>query len=142
MAWGEFEQSLCGVLGGEISVEGLVRQGRLPLGGPTLPARQPPRVMISNTESDFYTLVDVIADDRIGLLYDVTRCLGEHGLEIYISKAATIKDQVTDTFYLKGPGGRKLRDSDALERLEEDLLAAARLDDDADQSGSGRRPRQ
>jgi len=98
--------------------------------------------MISNTESDFYTLVDVIADDRIGLLYDVTRCLGEHGLEIYISKAATIKDQVTDTFYLKGPGGRKLRDSDALERLEEDLLAAARLDDDADQSGSGRRPRE
>ncbi len=142
MAWGEFEQSLCGVLGGEISLEGLVRQGRLPLGGPTLPARQPPRVMISNTESDFYTLVDVIADDRIGLLYDVTRCLGEHGLEIYISKAATIKDQVTDTFYLKGPDGRKLRDPDALERLEEDLLAAAKLNDDADQSGSGRRPRE
>jgi [protein-PII] uridylyltransferase len=98
--------------------------------------------MISNTESEFYTLVDVIADDRIGLLYDITRCLGEHGLEIYISKAATIKDQVTDTFYLKGPDGRKLRDPDALERLEEDLLAAAKLDDDADQSGSGRRPRE
>jgi [protein-PII] uridylyltransferase len=83
-------------------------------------------VIISNTESDFYTLVDVIADDRIALLYDVTRCLGEHGLAIYISKAATIKDQVTDTFYLKSADGRKLRDPEALERLRENLLAAAR----------------
>ena len=141
MTWRDFEVSLTGVLAGEVPVESLVRQRRLPLGAPTLPGRKPPRVIISNTESDFYTLVDVIADDRIGLLHDVTRCLGDHGLEIYISKAATIKDQVTDTFYLKGPEGRKLRDRDALERLEENLLAAAGLEDDPEQTGSSPRRR-
>ena len=93
LAWGDFGESLRGVLAGDISVEALVRTGRRPIGAPKPPARKAPRVIISNTESEFYTLVDVIADDRIGLLYDVTRCLGENGLEIYISKAATIKDQ-------------------------------------------------
>ncbi|MCS5636278.1 MAG: HD domain-containing protein [Myxococcota bacterium] len=124
-AWGEFEKSLRGVLEGSVAVDPLVRRARRPLGGPLPPAQKSPRVIISNTESDFYTLVDVIADDRIGLLYDVTRCLGDHDLEIFISKAATIKDQVTDTFYLKDAEGRKLRDAEALERLREALLAAA-----------------
>ncbi len=141
IVWREFEQSLHRVLAGDVGVEGLVGQVRRPLGAPLLPASKPARVLISNTESDFYTLVDVIADDRIGLLYDVTRCLGEHGLEIYISKAATIKDQVTDSFYLKGPEGRKLRNPEALERLQADLLAAATVDESAQESRGGQRRR-
>ena len=124
-AWEEFEKSLRGVLEGSVAVDPLVRRARRPLGRPLPPSRKAARVIISNTESDFYTLVDVIADDRIGLLYDVTRCLGENELEIFISKAATIKDQVTDTFYLKDARGRKLRDTEALERLKDTLLAAA-----------------
>jgi [protein-PII] uridylyltransferase len=141
IVWREFEQSLHRVLAGDVGVEGLVGQVRRPLGAPLLPASKPARVLISNTESDFYTLVDVIADDRIGLLYDVTRCLGEHGLEIYISKAATIKDQVTDSFYLKGPEGRKLRNPEALERLQADLLAAANVDESTQESRGGQRRR-
>ena len=137
LAWGDFGESLRGVLAGDISVETLVRTGRRPIGAPKPPARKAPRVIISNTESEFYTLVDVIADDRIGLLYDVTRCLGENGLEIYISKAATIKDQVTDSFYLKDSRGRKLRDEDTLALLREELLTAAEAASDDPADGRG-----
>ncbi len=125
LAWSEFEANLGLVLSGEKRVHQLPRRRKAPRGIPASPTPKPPRVIISNTESDFYTVVDVIADDRMGLLYDVTRCLGEHDLEIFISKAATIKDQVTDSFYLKGANGRKLRDADAVERLKEDLRLAA-----------------
>ena len=81
-------------------------------------------MLVSNTESEFYTVVDVIADDRLGLLYDVTRTIGEHGYEIYICKAATIKDQVTDTFYLKDATGKKIKNEKELSRLRENLLEA------------------
>ena len=140
MAWRGFEQSLLGVLAGELSVESIVRGSSRPIGMTRPPARKSPRVIVSNEESEFYTLVDVIADDRIGLLYDVTRCLGENGLEIYISKAATIKDQVTDSFYLKGPDGRKVRDEESLSLLRERLLIAARgesPDEEEDQPREG-----
>ena len=63
---------------------------------------------VTNEESDFYTLVDVSADDRVGLLYDLTRTLGDNGIEIFVSKAATIRDQVADTFYVKDSQGKKL----------------------------------
>ena len=128
MAWGQVEQMLESVLAGELDVGDAVRRRRRPVGVTRPPSRKPPRVLISNTESEFYTLVDVVADDRIGLLYDVTRAIGEQGFEIYISKAATIKDQVADAFYLKDAEGRKIKDGQRLERLREALLEAARGD--------------
>jgi [protein-PII] uridylyltransferase len=116
------------VLAGEVEVETLVRRRRRPVGMTRMPSRKDSRVLISNTESEFYTLVDVIADDRIGLLYDVTRTVGEQGFEIYISKAATIKDQVTDAFYLKDAEGRKIKDPVRLDRLREALIDAVQGD--------------
>ena len=80
---------------------------------------------MSNDESDFYTIVDVSADDRLGLLYDLTRMIGEQGFEIYISKAATIRDQVADTFYLKDRDGTQVRDPEKLELLRAKLFEAA-----------------
>jgi len=124
MVWTEVEESLEAVLNGEVDVGELVRRRRRPIGSTRSPSRKDPRVLVSNTESDFYTVVDVIADDRLGLLYDATRTIGEHGFEIYISKAATIKDQVTDTFYLKDRNGKKIKDVQALDRFRDDLLEA------------------
>ncbi len=131
MAFSDFEIDLRKVIAGECDVEELIarrRTGRLGL--PSPPTPQPSRVLVSNTESDFYTVVDVIAHDRLGLLHDVTRCLGEHGLEIYISKAATIKDQVTDSFYLRDARGKKLRDEEALAHLRRELLRIAQNSSD------------
>ncbi len=123
MIWREVEDLLESVLAGSVEVGDLVRRRRRPIGlARPRSSRKPPRVLVSNTESEFYTLVDVIADDRLGLLYDVTRTIGEQGFEIYISKAATIKDQVTDAFYLKDESGRKIKDSVTLTRLREALL--------------------
>jgi len=82
-------------------------------------------VTLSNSESDFYTIVDVVADDHVGLLHSVTEVIADHGLEVYISKAATVLDQVTDTFYVKDGDGGKLRDAALLSALQADLLAAA-----------------
>ena len=134
MLWQEVESLLESVLNGVVDVGDLVRRRRRPVGTTRPPSRKPPRVLISNTESEFYTLVDVIADDRIGLLYDVTRTLGEQGVEIFISKAATIKDQVTDAFYVKDEEGKKIKDPRLLERLREALLEAVR----GSVSGTGR----
>jgi len=140
LARSEFEESLGQVLAGELDVGQLLRRrGRRRPGTNQLPSRKPARVLISNTESDFYTLVDVVADDRMGLLHDLTRCIGEHDLEIFVSKVATIQDQVADTFYLKDSGGRKLRDDEALDRLRRDLLEAAVGSDDDESREGGRR---
>ena len=125
-AWAVMEECLRDVLAGDEHVADLLVRRQPPRDPRRLARRQAPVVTISNTESDFYTIADVVADDRIGLLYSLTETIARHDLEIYISKAATVLDQVTDTFYLKDKDARKLRDEATLAKLEADLLRAAK----------------
>jgi len=128
LVWMDFERSLDRVLREEVRVDALLARRGRPLGTPRGFRTEPTRVEVSNEVSDFYTVVDVVADDRLGLLHDLTRVIAEHGLEVYISKAGRVLDQVSDTFYLKDEEGRKITDSALIESLSEDLRSVAERD--------------
>ena len=125
LAWRELETVLEQILSGRQDASRLL-ESRYPLRGRSVsPSRFTPEVHISNEESEFYTLVDVTADDRIGLLYDLTSVIAQHGYSIYISKVGTVLDQVKDTFYIKDERQKKIADPEALAKLHEDLSEAA-----------------
>jgi len=124
--WSDFHESLAAILGGKTEVDALARRRGRPVGAIRSPARAPGSVTITNDDSDFYTIADIIANDRLGLLHDLTRVIADHGFEIYISKAATSLDQVTDTFYLKDYAGKKITDPNAIESLRANLLEVVR----------------
>jgi [protein-PII] uridylyltransferase len=121
LVWDEFTTMLERVLRGDADVSTLLRSRRRKV--TRSPSREAPSVIVSNSESDFYTLVDVTAEDRIGLLYDLTRTLVDLDVEVFVSKAATIRDQVADTFYVRGQDGTKLA-PERLGSVREALLAA------------------
>lgn len=120
--WLQLVETLEGVMSGKLDLEEVLARRRTPVGVRRIPSRSPPSVSIRNDVSDFYTVVDLTSDDRLGLLYDLTRTLAAHELEIFISKATTVLDQVADTFYVKGPGLKRLTDPVALAALETALL--------------------
>lgn len=122
LLWSSLDNALHAVLAGAVSVEELMRKvSRRPVMRPS--SRHKPDVTVLNEESDFYTIVEVRADDRIGLLYDLTRTIADLELEVYISKASTALDQVTDTFYLKERDGRKMSNPERMELLRARLMA-------------------
>ncbi len=127
--WDELEHVVGQVLTGDAPVDELIARRSRPVGRTLPPSPRPGRVSLRNDVSDFYTVVDVNANDRPGLLYDLTRTLAAHDLEIFLSKATTVLDQVADTFYVKGPKAKKLTDEDALARLAADLEQVV-LDED------------
>jgi [protein-PII] uridylyltransferase len=85
IAWEQVERSLRAVLSRELRVGELLQRRGRPIGLATTPSRKLATVEVSNDESDFYTIVDVTANDRLGLLHDLTRTIAEHDCEIYIS---------------------------------------------------------
>jgi [protein-PII] uridylyltransferase len=121
LAWSEFEETLGDVLAGRRDVAEAIRRRQHPVGRQHPPVSPPPRVRITNSESDFYTIIDVTTNDRLGLLYDLTRTLAEHGVEVFVSKASTILDQVADTFYVKDARHKKVTDAERLAALEDAL---------------------
>jgi [protein-PII] uridylyltransferase len=117
------------VLLGERTVESLfTRRGNPQTGCATASssAAGPDRtqVEIDNESSDRFTIIEVFADDRQGLLYVITRTLFELGLSVSSAKISTRLDQVVDAFYVTGRSGQKLTDEARLSAIQQRLLAA------------------
>jgi [protein-PII] uridylyltransferase len=82
----------------------------------------PIQVRLDNRTSDRFTIVDVFAADRMGLLYTITRTLFELGLSVSVAKIGTYLDQVVDVFYVTDQAGQKIEDDGQLRLIRQTLL--------------------
>ncbi|MCF6180004.1 MAG: HD domain-containing protein, partial [Geopsychrobacter sp.] len=121
--WQRIEKDLTAVVEGRLFVDDLLERQRTPSFMVTRekPLR-PSRVALSNDVSDQYTVVDIYAHDRIGLLHDITRTLTKLGLYIAVSKISTKVDQIADVFYVSDIFGQKIGQPEKLQKIEEELL--------------------
>jgi [protein-PII] uridylyltransferase len=111
------------VLKGRQTVEALFASRRDTTRRPGLaPSGTPTQVEIDNTSSDSLTIVEVFADDRMGLLYTIARTLFELGISIASAKISTRLDQVVDVFYVTDAKGAKVVDEGRLTELRSRLL--------------------
>lgn len=87
--------------------------------------RLAPIVTIDNLGSDFYTIIEVAATDRTGLLFDMARTLAAHRLSIHLAKITTIKGRAADIFHVRDENGQKLSDEERIQTVRQALLDAA-----------------
>jgi [protein-PII] uridylyltransferase len=76
---------------------------------------------VDNKVSDFFTLIEVFANDRVGLLYEITRELTALGLDIRIARISTKADQVADVFYVRDAEGQKMEGAEEIEAIRDAL---------------------
>ena len=110
------------------SLTGELRPWRELVGRESLPRRArdvfevPPRVLIDNTASNFFSVIEVNGRDRPGLLHDVTRALTECGLQIGTAKISTYGERVVDVFYVKDVFGMKITNAQKQEEVRKAVL--------------------
>ena len=68
----------------------------------------PPEVVISNTLSDRFTVIEVAGRDRNGLLYDLTSTLSNLSLDIASAHITTFGEKAVDVFYVTDLTGKKI----------------------------------
>jgi [protein-PII] uridylyltransferase len=86
------------------------------------PHRPASRVRIDNATSDRFTILDIFALDRMGLLYTITRQLYELGLSVHKARIGSHLDQVVDVFYVTNGNGQKISDEQTLTDIRSSLL--------------------
>jgi [protein-PII] uridylyltransferase len=126
--WNEIEETLKGVLQKKIEVEKLF--GKRFSGGENKQVGallEPTLVEVDNDSSDDYTIIEVFAADRRGLLYVITKTIFELGLSVFSSKIATRLDQIVDVFYVKDEEGKKVVDENKISDLKEKIIKAIEI---------------
>lgn len=85
----------------------------------------PTQVTVDNEASAVSTVIEVRAEDAVGLLHRVTAVLFEHGLDVVAARVATLGHEVVDAFYVRDrDSGGKLTDPRRLRALDQAVRAA------------------
>jgi [protein-PII] uridylyltransferase len=96
----------------------------LPREGPVAAFEIAPSVTVADGASRRFSVVEVLAADRPGLLAALAGAIFEARLTIHSAHIATYGARAVDVFYLAGANGRKLS-GDEIARLKPALLAVA-----------------
>jgi len=82
-----------------------------------------PRVLVLNSASDTYTVIEVNGRDRLGLLYDLGRALYALNLTIGSAHISTYGERVIDVFYVKDLFGHQITQAERIKTLQARLSA-------------------
>lgn len=83
---------------------------------------QPPRIAFDNQISARYTVVDIEAQDTVGLLYRIAYLLDELDLDIHRAIINTVAARAQDSFYIVDAEGQKIASHEELDRIQQYLL--------------------
>ena len=84
----------------------------------------PTRIVFDNEASDLFTVIEINARDRLGLLHELTRTLADLNVNIVSAIIATYGEHAVDVFYVKDLFGHKIRSTGKLARIERRLAEA------------------
>jgi [protein-PII] uridylyltransferase len=127
-----FERLLHATLTGSVNLPALIARQKIPRRAHRIAEDEsiPTIIKFDNDTSDYYTVLEVETEDRVGLLYVISQSLSDLHLDIAIAKIATEKGAAIDSFYLSTQDNRKII-SPEFQRIVADQLrtAIARLDE-------------
>jgi [protein-PII] uridylyltransferase len=119
----QFKIDLGEILGGKVSLKDLLLKRKESNG-----IRQkvvpgvPGEVKINNQDSDFYTIVEITGEDRIGVLYEITEALTDFGCDIHFARISTLGNRIVDVFYIQDTWGEKIEGKNKMDHLIKQTL--------------------
>ncbi|MFC1811206.1 [protein-PII] uridylyltransferase [Thermodesulfobacteriota bacterium] len=134
--WNRAEKHLNSALSGNLDLESaLSEKVSAYRSSRRLAGERPHRVVVDNSSSSFFTIIEVFTYDFPGLLYSITNALFRCRLDIWVAKIATKVDQVVDVFYVRDFDGQKVDLPDQVEAIKS-AVEAVLLDVNSSETGN------
>ena len=119
----QFKKDLKEILSGKVPLKDLLWKRNESKG---IKEKVIPRVLgevkINNQDSDFYTIIEVTGEDRLGILYEMTQALTDHGCDIHFARISTLGNRIVDVYYVQDEWGEKIEGKQKGDRLKQTLL--------------------
>lgn len=113
----QIERTLEDLLSGALTLTDVLKQRAQNRWGERPSPPVATEVSIDSTSSPKYTIIEVIAEDRPGLLFKLAHTLYEGGFSIVFAKVNTEGNRVIDIFYVTKPGESAALSRKAAEQL-------------------------
>jgi [protein-PII] uridylyltransferase len=123
---GRLARDLDDVCSGRVKAADLLRSriGSSPWRQRAAPAIET-EILFDDRASPTFTIIEVFARDRPGLLHDMAQAMCDLGLSIALSKINTEGTRVADVFYVRDADGGKVSSTSRHAEIREALVRAA-----------------
>jgi len=121
--WDKARKELKEALDGRLMLDQLIQEKRAAgmMAAYERPVKE--KVVINNEESDFFTLIEIQAGARFGLLYDLACVIFGMDLDIRTAKVNSDGEKMTGVFYVRDSAGEKVYEPDAMAETRRRLMA-------------------
>ena len=120
---GRISETIERLLKGEIRLGQLMASRRIRLGSRITAFTVAPEVLIDNTLSSQFTVVQVSGLDRPGLLYELTNAISDLNLDIASAHITTFGEKAVDVFYVTDLTNKKIVSPQRQKAIQDRLLA-------------------
>jgi len=117
-------------LEGRLRLDRELQNVKPPLNDRTQALEAPPRVIIDNTASKVFSVIEINGHDRAGLLFDITTAILKLGLQIGSAHISTYGERVVDVFYVKDIFGMKIENESKIRQIRDELGTAIGVPDE------------
>ncbi|MBS3917810.1 MAG: [protein-PII] uridylyltransferase [Deltaproteobacteria bacterium] len=119
----QFKKDLKEILSGKVSLKLLLSQREESgwIQKKVIP-KVPGEAKVNNQDSDFYTIIEITGEDRLGILFELTQALTDHGCNIYFARISTLGNRIVDVFYVQDEWGEKIVEPEKANHLKQLLL--------------------
>ncbi len=122
--WNKIHTEAMMAMEDKIPLEELInRKGRMIFSPKRDYTHQKKDVDIDNKVSDFFTIIQVSAGQRVGLLYELAKEIFSLGLDIRSAKVNSDKERMTGGFYVRDSSGQKIYEEAQLELIKSEILS-------------------
>ncbi|WP_419784520.1 HD domain-containing protein [Maridesulfovibrio sp.] len=115
--WGRVERSIMYALTGRLALDYRLHKKRSSFLARSALSRVPTRISIDNESSEQCTLIEVITQDRSGILYDMAAFFSRMNIDLRMARISTTGQSVFDVFHVEGPEGGRIEDNIHLREL-------------------------
>lgn len=110
--------------GGELALRTWMQHAAEPSAADPAKGARASVVVMDNERSDDYTVLEIQASDRVGLLHDVLEAISAGDVDIAHAIIVTEEGEAADVFFLTGTDGKKICDAKRLKQIREAVLAS------------------
>lgn len=115
--WDDISEDVRRALFGKMAIDYRLAR-KLAAYKPNTRLSHPAEIIVENDVTPSATVIEVHADDRIGLLYTIAKALHDLDLDIRVAKVSTSADRAVDAFYVVDAHGAKVEDATHIEEIK------------------------
>lgn len=122
--WRKIHQEAVEAMGGRLPLDELInKKDRMVFSSRQDIVARTRKINIDNRSSDFFTLIEVVAPDRFGLLHALAKKIFSLGLDIRVARVSSDKVKMSGVLYVRFSNGEKIFDPGLTDRVRKELLS-------------------